>query len=129
MGKGYFEAKAFVEDLKSKGWEFKPYGVARRSHVRKYWHFQDRNDPTHYLLHGPNDQPAFTDRSAETNVPFKEEWRFGKLHREGGPARIFRDRDTAVITGEDWFNWGRRHRTDGPATVKFDRVTGNVIYE
>lgn len=49
------------------------------------------------------------------------EWRDeeGRLHREGGPARVF------ASGREEWFRCGLLHREDGPAVV---HANGSVKY-
>jgi hypothetical protein len=115
--------------LRDKDWFFELRTSARRTHFTRYWHFRDPCDGSRSHLHGPKGAPAVSDQNTESAVLIREEWRFGKLHRDGAPARILRDRHTGTVIREDWFFWGRHHRTDGPAIVKYDRVTGAVIYE
>jgi hypothetical protein len=41
-------------------------------------------------------------------------YRYGMLHRIGGPARIFSN------NGEEWWQNGNLHRLDGPAVIYLD---------
>lgn len=49
----------------------------------------------------------------------------GRLHREDGPAGIFKDKDETI---QIWMQEGKRHREDGPALEITDE-TGAVVVE
>lgn len=54
--------------------------------------------------------------------------RFGRLHREGGPAEIYLDPDTDIITDEGYYQDGKLHRAlrEGPAVIGRDPNDGRV---
>lgn len=53
----------------------------------------------------------------------------GKLERLDGPACIYRDAETGVVTRETWYMDGKLHRVDGPAVIKRKADTGSVSRE
>ena len=66
----------------------------------------------------------------EINALPTEAWRKdGVLHRSGGPAAIWRDRNTNVVVREEWRQYGKASRKDGPANIWRDAATGKVTAE
>jgi hypothetical protein len=89
-------------------------------------------DPVLNVLHSTNGPALLRGEGGRGGVPkaYYSEWRtMGVLHRENGPARVFRQSwGTNGLFTIEYLQNGELHREDGPAWITVTPV-GNVIEE
>lgn len=73
-----------------------------------------------------------TDR--QTGNPLREAWQLNtdgrEFHRpDGGPTFRKWNKDTGVLTTEEYHRYGVLHREDGPAATRRDPITGRTLSE